>query len=52
MKVNLYSYDYNSDTRVLTIYGNIDGAETVVCTIPEVEIDEADIIFEEFIETF
>lgn len=44
MKVGLYSYNYNSDTRVLTIY---EGAEAVLCTIPEVEIDEAETIFVE-----
>ena len=49
MKVNLYSYDYNSDTKVLTIYEGIEGAETVVCTVPEVEVDEADTIFTETI---
>lgn len=43
MKADLYSYNYNSDTRVLTIY---EGAE-VLCTVSEVEIDEAETIFVE-----
>lgn len=44
MKADLYSYNYNSDTKVLTIY---EGAEAVLCTIPEVEIDESETIFVE-----
>ena len=38
-----YSYHYDNDNRVLTIYEK----NEVLCTIPEVEVTEVDTMFSE-----